>query len=295
MKTRERRLSTNTWILAAFLAALGAYSYLVEVRGGERQEQAQQRITHLLPFPSDAATELDIERPGERIVCRKQAGQWRIVAPVRTDADDTTINRILSDMAESKVNRTVTAHPTDLSTFGLSHPLLLTVASGTTRQTIRVGKENPTGSFVFAQRVTEPAFPHVSSSQAVLVVDQRIRDAAEKKLYDLREKTILDFSPDDVTALTYVDGGRTIRMVRQPGIQDDPQPGDVDEALRIDVVAEALELRDRQFAPASERAVDLSAGGELVDRAAGAGAGGSRRGGTLAQPGLLAARRAVRQ
>src|SRR5437667_137560 len=49
--------------------------------------------------------------------------------------------------------------------------------------------------------------------------------SAANKLYDLREKTILDFSPDDVTALTYVDGGRTIRLVRQPGIQDDPQPG----------------------------------------------------------------------
>jgi hypothetical protein len=225
VKSRERRLSTNTWLLAGLLAVLGAYVYLVEVRGGERQEQARQRVTHLLPFPAEAATELDIQRPGERIVCRKQNGQWRIVAPVRTDADDTVINRILSDLAESKVDRTVTAHSGDIASYGLARPLLLSVAAGAARQSIEVGKENPTGSFVFARRSHPSSItPHPSDSD-ILVVDRRIRDAAEKKLYDLREKTILDFSPEDVMALTYTDGARTIRMVRQPGLPDDPQPG----------------------------------------------------------------------
>jgi Domain of unknown function (DUF4340) len=233
IKRRERRLSTNTWILAGGLALLGAYFYFVEVRGGEREEKAQAAITHLLAFSPDAASELVIERPDERIICRKQDGQWRIVTPIRADADDTTINRILSDMAESQVDRTVTAHPRDLATFGLARPLLLTVASGPVRQTIEVGKENPTGNFVFARRRSEPvtgitlSHHHIITSSAppVLVVDRRIRDAAEKKLYDLREKTILDFSPDDVNAISYTSGSRTVRLVRQPGITDDPQPG----------------------------------------------------------------------
>lgn len=226
MKSRQRRLAGNTGMLAALLAVLGIYVYLVEVRGGAREEQAQQRISHLLPFASDAATELVIQRPGERIVCRKLNGQWQIVAPVRTDADDTTINRLLSDLAESKVDRTVTAHPADIATFGLAHPLLLTVAAGKTRQSIQVGKENPTGSFVFARRVTGTGSAAAQLAAApVLVVDRRIRDAAEKKLYDLRDKTVLDFLPEDVTALSYTDGGRLVRIVRQPGLQDDPQPG----------------------------------------------------------------------
>jgi hypothetical protein len=225
LKGRQRRLTTNTWGLAAALALLGAYFYLVEVRGGEREEKTEQAITHLLPFPSDAANELVIQRPDERIICRKENGLWQIVAPIRTDAEDTTVNRILSDLAESKVDRSVVAHPTDLATYGLARPLLLTVAAGKLRQTIEVGKENPTGNFVFARRRQEGPSGASSGAGAVLVVDRRIRDAAEKKLYDLRDKTVLDFSPDDVIALTYTDGSRDVRLVRQAGIPDDPMPG----------------------------------------------------------------------
>jgi hypothetical protein len=230
--SKARRLSASTWALAALLALLGVYVYLVEVRGGEKEELHQHAITHLLPFSADSATELVIERPGERIVCRKEQTGWRITAPIRTEADDTTINRILTDFAESKVDRTVTMHPTDLALYGLaretgassahssaaSAPLQITVAAGQERQTVEIGRPNPTGSFVFAQRTTEPSAP-------VLLVEQRIRDAAEKKLYDLRDKTVLDFLPDDVTAIEYTHGPVSVRMVRQAGRNDDPQPG----------------------------------------------------------------------
>jgi hypothetical protein len=96
------------------------------------------------------------------------------------------------------------------------------------------------------------------------VVDRRIRDAAEKKLYDLRDKTVLDFSPEDVNALSYTDGGRTIRLVRQPGIENDPQPGwKLVQPVRVradrGVVERSLNLvsslRAEQFA--SEKPVHL--------------------------------------
>ena len=101
--TRERHLAGTTWALAALLAVLGLYVYFVEVRGGERQERTQEASAHLLPFRPEVATELIIQRPNERIVCRKERGQWRIVAPIRTDADDTTLSRLLSDISESRL------------------------------------------------------------------------------------------------------------------------------------------------------------------------------------------------
>src|SRR4051794_35026120 len=116
--SKARRLSASTLALAGLLALLGIYVYLVEVRGGGREGRADPLVRHPLPFPADSAMELVIERPGERIVCRKQQGQWRIAAPIHADADDLTIQRILTDFAESKVERTVAAHPADLSIFG---------------------------------------------------------------------------------------------------------------------------------------------------------------------------------
>src|SRR5438034_242084 len=82
--------------------------------------------------------------PGERIVCRKERGRWRILAPVQTDADETSVTRLLADVAEARVERTLAGRPDDLAAFGLERPLRLTVAAGPARQTIEVGKENPT-------------------------------------------------------------------------------------------------------------------------------------------------------
>src|SRR5437764_355317 len=70
-----------------------------------------------------------------------------------------------------------------------------------------------------------PPHPLPPSSAPVLVVERPARDAAEKKLYDLRDKTVLDFSPDDVNGINYTDGSTTVRLVRQPGTGDDPQAG----------------------------------------------------------------------
>ena len=155
-----------------------------------------------------------------------------MLAPIHAEGDDTTINRLLTDVAESKVDRTVTAHPSDLALYGLARgtgggparpgaaatPLALTVVAGVQQQVIEIGKPNPTGSFVFAQRSPSPSAP-------VLLVEQRIRDAAEKKLYDLRDKTVLDFSPEDVNGISYTHGATTTRILRQAGTSDDPQPG----------------------------------------------------------------------
>ncbi|MCL6556773.1 MAG: 50S ribosome-binding GTPase, partial [Burkholderiales bacterium] len=59
----------------------------------------------------------------------------------------------------------------------------------------------------------------------VLLVTQRLRSAAEKSLYDLRDKTVLDFSPDEVTAITFTNEGRRVRLVRESKAEEGAQPG----------------------------------------------------------------------
>jgi Domain of unknown function (DUF4340) len=260
----ERRLSISSWGLALLAAFLGIYVYLVEVRGGERQERAQEASAHLLPFAPEAATELVLERPDGRIVCRKTPpGGWRITTPVRTDADEMTVTHLLSDVAEARIERTLTVQPQELAPFGLAHPLRLTVAHGAQRVEIDVGKGNPTDNFVYALRelsaagrtqgggrseatqgaakgeqkvrpygsaiagpthaVVGPSAKRQAPSAAakplqVLLVERRLQDAAGKTLYDLREKTILEFSPEDVKAITFTTGNRRVRLVRDKGV-----------------------------------------------------------------------------
>src|SRR5204863_1488706 len=99
---------------------------------------------------------------------------------------------------------------------------------------VQVGKENPTGGLVFARR----AGANGSAPGPVLLVDRRLRDAADKQLYDLRDKTALDFSCEDVAAITYERGGHRVRLVRSPAT-----PGEAE--ARWDIVQPIRARADR--------------------------------------------------
>jgi hypothetical protein len=213
--TASRRLSATTWGFGALLLLLGGYVYLVEVRGGERSERARAAAEHFLPFPPEAATEVILERPEARVVCRREAGAWRIVAPVRSAADDFTLERLLKDASEAKVDRPLPASPADLARYGLApHPVRLAVAAGSQRVAVRIGKDTPTGDTVYAQRET-PGAP-------VLLAGRQLRSVAEKTLYDLREKRVLAIRPEDLASITFTNRGRRVRLIHEPAKAGEP-------------------------------------------------------------------------
>jgi hypothetical protein len=219
---QARRLSTLPLILVVILALLGSYVYLVEVRGGARQERAQEAGTHLLPFPPEAISEMVIERPNERIVCRKVQGHWRIEAPVRADADESGLARLLEEIAQAHIERTLPAQPGELAAFGLIRPTRILVAAGDQRRILEVGKANPTGELIYVRqaRAEQPT----AVSAPILLVEKRIQDIASKTLTDLRDKTLFAFTSDDVTGITFSTHGRRVRLVRQPAPAAGAQP-----------------------------------------------------------------------
>jgi hypothetical protein len=231
--TRERRMALTTWTSLGLAALLGTYVYVVEVKGGAQSEQRQEAAAHVVSISASTATELVIEHGRNRVVCRKEGSHWRVVAPVRAEGDDVTIERVLKDVAEAKIDRTVAAHTANPATFGLAEPVTIVIADGARREAVQVGKENPTGGFVFARRGADPA-----ESRPVLLVDRRLRDAADKQLYDLRDKTALDFSSDEVASITFRRGSRVVRLVRSPAT-----PGEAE--ARWDIVEPVRARADR--------------------------------------------------
>src|SRR5262245_24293820 len=100
--TRERRMVVGTWLSLGVAARLATYVYVVEVRGGAREEQRREAAERVISIPVSDATELVIERQRGRVVCRKKGGHWTVVAPVRAEGDDVTIERVLKDTSEAK-------------------------------------------------------------------------------------------------------------------------------------------------------------------------------------------------
>jgi hypothetical protein len=198
-----RRLSLSTLLLTVLAAALGAYVYLVEVRGGARADRAKEQAARLLPFPSSAATMLVIERPDGRIDFHKENGVWRITSPVNAAADEDAVTRLLGDADAARIERTLTEPVADTAD-GLDHPIRLTIAAGDQREVIVLGKPSPTGDFLYAR----------AGSGRLLLLSGRLRDTAEKSLYELRDKTALDFAPDEVAAITLTNRGHRVQLGR---------------------------------------------------------------------------------
>jgi hypothetical protein len=218
MMERERRLAMSTAALALAASALGAYVFFVERRGVEHRDKTTG--VGLLPFAAESATALEIDGPGIRIACRKEQGRWRMVAPIQTGADDSTVSRLLDDIDKSRIQRTLPTPASGFGAYGLAKPVAVTVSSLNQRLSFDIGKLNPTGEFVFV-REQRPSAP-------VLLLDQRLRHVAETSLYDLREKSVLAVEPESVRAIVFDWRGRKVRLVRSPS-----EPGTSDAAWEL--------------------------------------------------------------
>lgn len=214
---RERRLASTTWILALAAICLAAVTYIAEVRGGREKERSHEATTSLLQFTAGSASQLVIERANERIDCRKVGDRWRIVAPIAAVAADTTITRLLEDVEKAKIERTLDGWTSDLAAYGLAHPTILTVVSGTKRQSLRVGKATPTDDFVFVQKAQAGA--------PVQIAAKSLRQDADETLFNLRDKNLFAFIPERIKAVTFENRGRRVRLIRVPATDQSPEAG----------------------------------------------------------------------
>src|SRR5262249_24235392 len=151
------------------------------------------------------ATGLELDRGATRVACRKERDGWQVRSPIAAAADSLTLDRILKDLADARIERTLTdAAPTG-QRFGLDRPTLVTLEGEGRRAVLAVGGESPTGDLVYARRDGGP----------VLLVRGQLREVAAKTLYDLRDKTVLDVPADDVLRITFENRGRAVRLVRE--------------------------------------------------------------------------------
>jgi len=79
----------NTLILAVIVAALGAFLYFYEIRGGEERAEAEDAAKRL--FQGISAEEIEsialLASGGERVRLERSERGWRITEPVQFPAD----------------------------------------------------------------------------------------------------------------------------------------------------------------------------------------------------------------
>jgi len=198
----------NTLILGLIFVALLAYVYFYEIKGGKKREEQREKASRVLVFEKEDVTKLSIERGDQAIRCEKTNDHWKITSPVETEGDRYSIEGVISSVRNAKIERVVAEQPEDLSGYGLDPPrskIILTFKDGNS-DTLFVGEKNPTGTY---------AFVRVNDDPRVLLGSSSLYYSANKKLFDLRDKSVLKFERDDVESMVLHVGRKKFELEKK--------------------------------------------------------------------------------
>ena len=189
----------STAVLLVVALGLGAYIYFVESDrppGGTPEPRDMA-----FDFESDDITRLSVTaESGDRTVLEKTDDRWQLVEPFAGAVDVTEVVALSSSLAALEMQRVV-AEPedaADLTAFGLGEPRIevgVTTTTGTDARLL-IGEQTPTGGDLYAT---------VAGSNRVFLISGYLDGTFNKTTFDLRDKTILDFTHDLAIRLRQVD------------------------------------------------------------------------------------------
>ncbi len=187
----------KTWLALLALAIIGGYAYYSSLQ----PEPSKNHTVFQLKL--DQIERIELKGPARDVVIeRVKPGLWRIVKPVEADADNSSVDALASALASLQTTETVDTNPQDLGNFGLADPsvtVYITTKSGRTLPGVMVGKNTPVGANTYVKLTDAPA---------VMLTDAGFSAEATKSLDDLRSKTLIGFTADQINrvVLTRSDG-----------------------------------------------------------------------------------------
>ncbi len=198
---------TSTIALILVLAGLGGYIYFVDNR---RPADSAETKAKTFDVTADQIEEIQIRMAdGDTSLIKKVDDRWRLVQPVEADADGSEVGNMASSLATLDIQRVVDEAPGDLGQFGLATPHLevgFRVKGQTSFSRLLIGEKTPTGGDVYVKR---------SDQSRVFLVSSFIDDTFKRSAFDLRDKTLLKFDRDKLTALELTNASGTMRFERK--------------------------------------------------------------------------------
>jgi hypothetical protein len=204
----------STIVLILLLIGLGAYVYWVEYP--KAQEEAKKKT--LFSFKPDDVTEVSLVYPDREIVLKKTGEEWRLTKPMDVAADPTAAKNLVNAIAECEVKKELTEASSDLSQYGIDKPFVTVTVKLKDKElpAVLVGKNTPVGFSTYVQRADD---------KKILLAGSAFRSGMDKKVKDLRDKTIINFADKDVNKVELQGDGKDIRLVQKDGNWTIEQPG----------------------------------------------------------------------
>lgn len=185
----------TTLILLLIFLTLGSYYFFVERKKPTEQEKERQEKS-VLRFDRLGMQSLELDHDDEDIRCVKTDEGWEMTRPRAAKCDEPAVASVLASLSSLQASRFIAADSSALAQFGLDEPAIrVAVASSSPPDShwLFIGDRTPTGDDYYAV---------ADGRDSVALISSSVVDANYKKTpFDLRDKTVLDFTVGETRGL----------------------------------------------------------------------------------------------
>ncbi len=181
----------KTTLILALVFVVGVAGVMLLNKQDKKKDEEKKIEEKLLNVDKNKISEIYLEPSGIHVV--KDSSEWKIVAPIKTEGEKSSIDAIANLFNWAKTERVVSSNADDYPQFGLkpAKGKMILVHDGSS-DTLFIGDKSPTGSLVFARKAGSPD---------VFLTTTSLQANVEKKLFDLRNKRVLGFEKKDIKSL----------------------------------------------------------------------------------------------
>ncbi len=226
-------------VLTAILAILVITIIFVE----KREERKEKFEGKLLTFSSSDINKVELKRGGELIIFEKKDDSWEITSPLKTKADKYTVDRLVEDFSDLKIERKVEEKAKDLRKYGLEppHRILKLFKKDGSSMIVYVGIENPIDGALYAKKPEE---------SIVYLIPSFLKSGLDKTLFDFRNKKIFEFEKDKVDRVIWESEGKLWNAYKKEDewFLDEPVKALADKGKIDDILYSITEAEAKGFA-----------------------------------------------
>jgi len=177
-------------ILAVFLVLAAAYFLQEWYQSKEAREKEEAK--QLFAVKETDISSITLKRPSEEIRLVQKGKDWRLVQPLEEQADKVTLSSLVSALSHLRLTRDLGPEK-DLKPFNLAQPaLVISFTAGDKPHTLSVGQKIPGGQGYYVRRDQDPR---------VLIISSSSKESLDRRLSDLRNRSLFDFTVEQVKAL----------------------------------------------------------------------------------------------
>lgn len=187
-------MKRNTFIVLLIALGLGAYVYFYEMKSGKGRDE-EEASKPAFTFKSEDVASLNLTSNNQTVALETNGKDWAITQPVKTDADQTAVESLLSSIAGATIDRSLVMTPSLQAGSGVTQPAAtveVKLKNGTQHKLL-LGRKDPTDAGVYAQ---------IDQNPNVLLLPASLLTSAVKTLNDLRAKEMTKLLQGDVISFS---------------------------------------------------------------------------------------------